>query len=88
MLEDLSFIRAEINNDLMLSVKDGVEQALLTGNGVGEIKGLLDATMGLPAFGAGPFALSVPGANISDLLRIVITSPHHYEIKDQYITLL
>ncbi len=72
MLEDLSFIRAEINNDLMLSVKDGVEQALLTGNGVGEIKGLLDATMGLPAFAAGPFALSVPGANISDLLRIVM----------------
>lgn len=72
MLEDLSFIRAEINNDLMLAVKDGVEQALLTGNGVGEIKGLLDLTMGLPAFAAGPFALSVPGANISDLLRVVM----------------
>ncbi len=95
MLEDLSFIRAEINNDLMLSVKDGVEQALLTGNGIGEIKGLLDATMGLPAFGAGPFALSVPGANISDLLRIVMAqieaanfTPTHIIMNPQDIALL
>jgi len=95
MIEDLSFIRAEINNDLMLSVKDGVEQALLTGNGVGEIKGLLDATMGLPAFGAGPFALSVPGANISDLLRIVMAqieaanfTPTHIIMNPQDIALL
>lgn len=72
MLEDLAFIRAEINNDLMLSVKEGVEQALLTGDGLGQIKGLLDISMGLPAFGAGSFALSIPNANITDLLRVVM----------------
>lgn len=73
MLEDLSFIRAEINNDLMLSVREGIEQALITGNGLGEIKGLLDATMGLPIFGAGSFALSIPDANITDLLRVCMS---------------
>jgi len=72
MLEDLSFIRAEIDNDLMMSVKEDIEQSLLTGAGGSEIVGLLDANMGLPAFGAGPFALSVPNANITDLLRIVM----------------
>ncbi len=73
MLEDLSFIRAEINNDLMLSVREGIEQALITGNGTGEIKGLLDISMGLPVFGAGSFALSIPDANITDLLRVCMS---------------
>ena len=72
MLEDLSFIRAEINNDLMLSVREGIEQALIDGNAPGVINGLTSPGMALPVFGAGPFALSVPGANITDLLRIVM----------------
>lgn len=71
MLEDLSFIRAEINNDLMLSVRQGIEQALITGT-PGSINGLLDVGMGLPVFGAGSFALSIPNANITDLLRVVM----------------
>lgn len=72
MLEDLSFIRAEINNDLMEQVRVGIEQALLTGTGAGnQIKGLLDASMGLPTFGAGTFANAVQDANITDLMRVV-----------------
>jgi len=72
MLEDLSFIRAEIDNDLMEQVRVGIEQALLTGTGLGaEIKGLLTTSMGLPTFGAGTFALAVQDANISDLMRVV-----------------
>ena len=72
MLEDLSFIRAEIDNDLMEQVRTGIEQALLTGTGAGnQIKGLLNASMGLPTFGAGTFALAVQDANISDLMRVV-----------------
>lgn len=72
MLEDLSFIRGEINNDLMESIREGVEDALLNGTGgVATINGLLSPGMGLPAFGPGTFALSIPGANISDLLRVV-----------------
>ncbi len=72
MLEDLSFIRAEIDNDLMEGVRVGIEQALLTGTGANnQIKGLLDASMGLPTFGAGTFALAVQDANITDLMRVV-----------------
>lgn len=71
MLEDLSFIRAEINNDLMLSVREGIENALIQGV-PGSINGLLDVGMGLPVFGAGSFALSIPNANITDLLRVVM----------------
>ncbi len=72
MLEDLSFIRAEIDNDLMEQVRTGIEQALLTGTGAGnQIKGLLDASMGLPTFGAGTFALAIQDANITDLMRVV-----------------
>ena len=72
MLSDLSFIRAEINNDLMEQVRVGIEQALLTGTGTNnEIKGLLDASMGLPTFGAGTFSLAVQDANITDLMRVV-----------------
>lgn len=72
MLEDLSFIRAEIDNDLMEQVRVGIEQALLTGTGANnQIKGLLDASMGLPTFGAGTFANAVQDANITDLMRVV-----------------
>lgn len=71
MLEDLSFIRGEINNDLMTGVRESIENALLNGGGGTSINGLLDASMGLPTFGAGVFANAIQDANISDLLRCV-----------------
>lgn len=71
MLEDLSFIRGEINNDLMEGVRESIENALLNGAGGTSINGLLDASMGLPTFGAGVFATAIQDANISDLLRCV-----------------
>ena len=71
MLEDLSFIRGEINNDLMTGVRESIENALLNGAGGTSINGLLDASMGLPTFGAGVFANAIQDANISDLLRCV-----------------
>tara|TARA_R110000772_G_scaffold36091_5_gene86613 strand:+ start:7023 stop:8243 length:1221 start_codon:yes stop_codon:yes gene_type:complete len=72
MLSDLSFIRAEINNDLMLSVKEGIEEALLNGTGASQINGLLTPGMGLPAFAPGVFATAIPFANITDLIRCVM----------------
>ncbi len=71
MLEDLTFIRGEIDLDLMESVKEGIEQAMLTGAGATEINGLLTPGMGLPAFGPGTFATAIPFANITDLIRVV-----------------
>lgn len=71
MLADLSFIRAEINNDLMEKLNEDIETALLNGSGGGQINGLLQPGMGLPAFGPGTFATAIPNANITDLLRVV-----------------
>lgn len=71
MLEDISFIRGEINNDLMEGVRESIENALLNGAGGTSINGLLDASMGLPTFGAGSFANAIQDANISDLIRVV-----------------
>mgnify|MGYP003133239494 CR=1 FL=1 len=71
MLEDLSFIRGEINLDLMESLRNQIEQTLLSGVGGVEINGLLTPGIGLPAFGAGTFANAIPNANITDLIRVV-----------------
>ena len=71
MLEDLTFIRGEIDLDLMDSVRTEIEQAMLDGTGGNQINGLLSPGMGLPAFGAGSFANAIPTANITDLIRVV-----------------
>ena len=72
MLEDLSFIRGEIDLDLMDSVRQQIEQSMLSGTGVGpQINGLLTPAIGLPAFGPGTFATAIPFANITDLIRVV-----------------
>ena len=67
MLDDLSFIRSEINRDLMASVEDGMENALLNGAGGSSINGILSSAT---LFNAGTFALTVPAANISDVLLV------------------
>lgn len=68
MLEDLSFIRGEINQDLLAQLNEGIESALLNGAGGTSITGLLGA--GLPVFNAGTFAGAVANANITDVLRV------------------
>ena len=71
MLEDLSFVRSEINNDLLSGLNESIEDALLNGSGAGSvINGLLSGAMGLPTFTAGGFTGAVQDANISDVLRI------------------
>lgn len=68
MLEDLSFIRSEINGDLIAGLTDSIEDALLNGAGGSAITGILGA--GIGTFTAGGFAGAVQDANISDVLRI------------------
>lgn len=72
MLEDLSFVRGEINNDLLAGLSEQIEDALLNGAGGTSINGLLSVGMGLPTanFGATPFNGSVQDANQSDCIRI------------------
>lgn len=69
MLEDLSFVRSEINSDLMVTLSQTLDNALINGTGVGaEITGILN--QGIAPFSAGSFALSIPSANISDVIRV------------------
>lgn len=71
MLEDLSFVRGEINNDLLAGLSEQIEEALINGSGIGSvINGLLSVPMALPTFTAGSFAGAVQDANISDVIRI------------------
>ena len=70
MLEDLSFVRGEINNDLLAGLSEQIEDALLNGGGGTSINGLLSGGMALPTFVAGAFAGAVQDANISDVIRI------------------
>jgi len=68
MLEDLSFVRNEINTDLLATLEDAIENSLLNGTGSsGTLEGLLSFAQ---TFSAGSFALSIPLANISDVIRI------------------
>ena len=68
MLEDLNFVRNEINTDLLATLEDQIENSLLNGSGVGaNLEGILTFAQ---TFAAGTFALSVPLANISDVIRV------------------
>lgn len=67
MLADLSFVRSEINTELMEAIEQNIDYSLVNGNGGVDLNGLLSAA---PAFSAGTFAGTIPGANISDLIRV------------------
>ena len=67
MLADLSFVRSEINTELMEAIEQNIDLSLVNGNGGNDLNGLLNYA---PAFNAGTFANAVPSANISDLIRI------------------
>jgi len=69
MLADLAFVRSEINSELMQSIEQGVDWAMINGTGGAQITGLLNA--GLPNYISGVFAGVVPGANILDVIRIL-----------------
>lgn len=67
MLADLSFVRSEINTELMEAIEQNIDLSLVNGAGGNDLNGLLSVA---PAFAAGSFANAVPSANISDLIRI------------------
>lgn len=67
MLADLSFVRSEINTELMEAIEQNIDNSLVNGAGGVDLNGLLSVA---PAFSAGTFAGTIPGANIMDLIRI------------------
>ena len=68
MLADLSFMQNEINNDLMATIEDQIENGILNGSGVGaNLEGMYtNAT----AFSAGTFANTIINANLSDVIMV------------------
>lgn len=68
MLTDLSFMQSEVNYDLMESVEQSIDNALLNGNGVGaNLDGVINQST---AWSAGTFAGTINNANVSDVIRV------------------
>jgi len=67
MLADLAFVRSEINTELMEAIEQNIDYSLVNGAGGNDLNGLLSYA---PAFSAPSFTGTIPGANISDLVRI------------------
>lgn len=70
MLDDLSFIRGEINGELMELIELKLDEQLLLGDGTGD--NLEGVDLNAVAFAAGTFAADVKDANNSDVLRVAI----------------
>jgi len=70
MLDDISFLEAEINRELIGNVLEDVDKDCFVGSGTGgQLEGILTAG---DAFGAGSFAGTVASANLVDLLTIAM----------------
>jgi HK97 family phage major capsid protein len=68
MLTDLAFMQSEVNYDLMESVEQSIDDALLNGNGVGaNLDGVINQSS---AWSAGSFAGTITNANVSDVIRV------------------
>lgn len=68
MLADLAFVQAEINNDLIESVLQNIDNGLLNGNGVGAtLDGVINQAT---AWSAGVFAGNVQNPSVIDVLRV------------------
>jgi HK97 family phage major capsid protein len=85
MLDDLDFVRSEINSDLMETITDQIENNVLNGTGVGaNLEGIL---VNATTFAAGGFAASVVDANIADVLRCAIAQAETNKFMPTHIVL-
>jgi len=68
MLADLSFMRGEVNRDLMESVEQNIDNGLLNGNGTApNLNGVINQAT---TWTAGTFAGTITNATIIDVLRV------------------
>jgi HK97 family phage major capsid protein len=67
MLEDLAFVRSEINTVLMEQIEQAIDYSMIQGAGGSDLVGLIG---NVPAFNAGNFAGTIVGANIIDVLQV------------------
>lgn len=85
MIADIPFMQGEINNELMELVQLKLDQQILEGDGLGNNMEGIDANA--TPFAAGSFALAVPSANNSDVLRIAISQIAQANFEANYILL-
>lgn len=85
MLADIPFMQGEINGELMELVELKLDEQILLGDGTGNNLSGIDSVA--TAFSAGTFALSVPQANNSDVLRVAISQIANANFSANYILL-
>jgi len=85
MLADIPFMQGEINGELMELVELKLDEQILLGDGTGNNLTGIDSVA--TAFAAGTFALSVPQANNSDVLRVAISQIANANFSANYILL-
>ena len=68
MLDDLAFVRGEVNSELMKAVEQGIEDAVINGASGGFDGILTNAVL----FDAGSFAGTVVRAQLADVIRIAV----------------
>ncbi len=83
MLADLAFVQSEINSDLMASIDQAIEDALLNG-AVGGINGIMTNAVN---FAAGTFAGTVIAPNISDVIRVAISQIQNANFEPTHVVL-
>ena len=67
MLEDLAFVRSEINTVLMEQIEQAIDYSMINGAGGTDLNGLIG---NVPGFAAGNFAGTIVGANIIDVIQV------------------
>jgi HK97 family phage major capsid protein len=67
MLDDLSFVRSEINTVLMEQIEQAIDYSMINGAGGTDLNGIIG---NVPTFAAGGFAGTIIGANIIDVIQV------------------
>jgi HK97 family phage major capsid protein len=67
MLEDLAFVRSEINTVLMEQIEQAIDFSMINGAGGTDLNGIIG---NVPTFNAGTFAGTIIGANIIDVIQV------------------
>lgn len=85
MIADIPFMQGEINMELMELVQLKLDEQILSGDGTGT--NMTGINLNATAFAAGGFALSIPQANNTDVLRVAIAQIANANFMANYILL-
>jgi HK97 family phage major capsid protein len=84
MVDDISFMRGEINNELMTIVNLKLDEQLLSGDGIGDnLTGLLSYAQTFTP--AAQFVGAIPFANDFDVLRVAMAQIANADFEANYI---